>query len=118
MYNYPPFPTLRAFAPVALEAHPLQRLSHLPSHQRHQPTSPLRSTHLPLFRQCQVPYHRHLWCQRQRQRQRHVSGRVTVAVLHAVLSTTALARMYVLMTSVQLALVARGVEGPGSVFMI
>lgn len=39
-------------------------------------------------------------------------------MLHTVLSVTALALMYVLMASVRLALVARGVEGSGSVFII
>lgn len=94
---------------------PFQHLCHLPSHQRPQPASPLRSTVLPLFRQCQVPYYHHLL---QCHRHVHVSRRITVAVLHTVLSVTALALMYVLMASVRLALVARGVEGSGSVFII
>ena len=84
-------------------------------HQRHCPpyqppttqpqSTPLvQITDLPLFPPCQVPYHHQPWVRR------HVPGKVIAAVIHAILTTTALARMYARMVSVRLALVDRIVE--------
>ena len=53
-----------------------------------------------------LPPHHH-----QPRRRRRVPGKVTASAIHAILSTTASARIYVLMVSVCLALVGRGVDG-------
>ena len=94
------------------DLHPLL----FPRHQRHSPpcqppitqpqSTPLvKVTDLPLFPPCQVPHHH------QPRAQRHVPGKVIAAVIHAILTTTALARMSARMVSVRLALVGRIVEG-------
>ena len=70
-----------------------------------QSTPLVQITDLLLFPPCRKPHHH------QPLGQRHVPGKVIAAVIHAILTTTALARMYARMVPVRLVPVDRIVEG-------
>ena len=70
-----------------------------------QSTPLVQITDLLLFPPCQVSHHHQPWAQR------HVPGKVIAAVIHAILTTTALARMYARMVSVRLKMVDLTVGG-------